>query len=504
MSIRKNIAANYISQLYVALIGIVMVPMYVHYMGVEAYGLVGFFVMLQAWFQLLDLGLTPTMARATARFGAGGIDALNLRRLLRALEGIFLGIALIGAAVMIFCSGFIATSWLKVNQLSIDEVQHSIMLMAVIVALRWICGLYRGTINGFERMVWLGGFNILIATGRFVLVIPFFIFFGAAPKLFFSYQLVLAVIEIFVLVTKAYSLLPSISVGKKIPWEWAPLRSVLKFSLTIAFTSSVWVIVTQTDKLVLSKLLPLEDYAYFTLAVLVASGVMLLSGPISGALLPRMTKLSTSGDDIGLVELYRSATQLISVIVIPAAMVLIFFSSQVLWAWTGNIRIAEQAAPVLSLYAFGNFILALGAFPFYLQFSKGDLKLHLIGNILFIFILLPLLVWSTLNYGVLGAGYAWVITNVMYFFIWVPIVHKRLVKGLHRKWLLYDIGCPAISVFTIALLFHNLITWPQNRTLVAVMIACISLGLLLVAASASSQVRKILISRWYAKFVNKG
>ncbi|MGH9879537.1 MAG: oligosaccharide flippase family protein, partial [Nitrososphaerales archaeon] len=68
MSLKRNIIANYASQIYVTLIGIVMVPLYVRYMGAEAYGLVGFFAMLQAWFQLLDMGLTPTMARETARF----------------------------------------------------------------------------------------------------------------------------------------------------------------------------------------------------------------------------------------------------------------------------------------------------------------------------------------------------------------------------------------------------------------------------------------------------
>ena len=48
MSLQRNILASFASQIYVTLIGIVMVPMYVRYMGPEAYGLVGFFAMLQA------------------------------------------------------------------------------------------------------------------------------------------------------------------------------------------------------------------------------------------------------------------------------------------------------------------------------------------------------------------------------------------------------------------------------------------------------------------------
>lgn len=266
MSLKKYILANYVSQIYVTLIGIIMVSLYLKYMGAEAYGLVGFYVMLQAWFMLLDMGLTPTLSRETAHFRGGATDAVNLRHLLHTLEGIFVGVALLGATIMMVGAGYIATSWLKVQELSVVEVQHAILLMAIIVALRWVSGLYRGAVNGFERMVWLSGFNIAIATARFVLVIPFFIYVGTSSTEFFSYQLLLTVVELLTLIIQTYRLMPKIDNSENLPWQWQPLRGVLKFSLTIAFTSAVLVLVTQTDKLVLSKLLPLSEYAYFTLA----------------------------------------------------------------------------------------------------------------------------------------------------------------------------------------------------------------------------------------------
>ena len=500
MSLKHNILANYASQIYVTLIGIVMLPLYLKYMGAEAYGLVGFFAMLQAWFQLLDMGLTPTMARETARFNGGASDALSLRRLLRALEGIFIGIALLGGAAMMTGAGAIASNWLKVQHLSLTEVQHAIMIMAVIVALRWVCGLYRGAINGFEHLVWLSGFNIIIATARFVLVIPLFMYVGTSPIEFFSYQLVVAMIELIVLVIKTYRLLPRVNGGQRTPWQWQPLRGVLKFSLTIAFTSSVWVLVTQTDKLVLSKLLPLAEYAYFTLAVLVASGVMVISGPISGALLPRLTRLAAEGDEAGLIRLYRNATQLVGVIAIPAALVLAFFAEQVLWAWTGDQAIARSAAPVLSLYALGNGILALGAFPYYLQFAKGDMKLHLIGNALFVVLLIPALVWATWRYGVIGAGYAWLGANTLYFLFWVPVVHRRFAKGLHKQWITWDIGTTVLLTVAAAALAHGLVVWPHERLSLAIGITIVSLAVLLVAAFGSSWVREKISVRWRARF----
>src|SRR5258705_6676218 len=109
MSLKRNILSSYASQFYVTVIGIIMVPTYVKYMGAEAYGLVGFFAMLQAWFQLLDVGLTPTMSRETSRYRGGATDALSLRRLLRALEGLFIAVALLGAAPLISVAASIAS-----------------------------------------------------------------------------------------------------------------------------------------------------------------------------------------------------------------------------------------------------------------------------------------------------------------------------------------------------------------------------------------------------------
>ena len=496
MSVKRNIIANYAGQLYATLIGILLVPLYVRYMGIEAYGLVGFFTMLQGWFMLLDMGLTPTLSREAARFNGGALSALDLRRLVRAFEGIFLAVGFVGALVLIASAGLIADQWLKVQQLDLVEVQRAVMLMAVIVALRWVGGLYRGAVTGFERIVWLSGYNIVIATLRFVLVVPFLIYVGATPTHFFGYQLVVAVIELAVLVAKTYRLLPAVSTPGWIRWEWRPLRGVMRFALSAAFTSAIWVLVTQTDKLVLSGLLPLSDYALFTLAVLVASGIALLSSPITGAILPRLTKLSAQGDEAGVVRLYRDATQLVTVIAVPIVLVLAFFPLQVLNAWTGQPEVAAKAAPVLTLYAVGNGILALAAFPYYLQVARGNLNLHLIGNLIFVLLFVPLLWLAVTRFGMIGAGYAWVLANLLPFLAWLPVVHHHFLKGMHLRWLAQDIGVIALLPTIAAALAAQLIDWPPARWALVPLLIILYLGLALAAAGSSSTVRARLRGPW--------
>src|SRR4051812_47258251 len=75
MSVQRNVLANLVAGGWMGLLGLAMLPVYMHYLGVEAYGLIGFFATLQAWFLMLDLGLSPTLNREMARYSAGRLSA---------------------------------------------------------------------------------------------------------------------------------------------------------------------------------------------------------------------------------------------------------------------------------------------------------------------------------------------------------------------------------------------------------------------------------------------
>jgi O-antigen/teichoic acid export membrane protein len=503
LSFKKNILANYVSQLYVTAAGIIMVPMYIQYMGAEAYGLVGFFAMLQVCFGLLDAGLTPAMARESARFQGGASTTLEYRRLTRVLEGVFFAVALFGGILMFVISGPMARGWLKASELPTHVVIQSLQLIAFIVALRWMSGLYRGVITGAERLVWLSGFNSLIATGRFVLVLPLLIFVSASPMAFFAFQLGIAVFELVGLACMAYRLLPRIDKGQYIQWEWGPLKLVLKFALPIAFTSSLWILVTQTDKLILSKILPLADYGYFTVAVLVAGGIVIASSPISSAIMPRMTRLYAEGENNELIAVYRQATQIVTVTTIPIALLLIFFAPQILWVWTGDTVLMERAAPVLSLYSVGYAFLVFSAFPYYLQYAKGDLRLHIYGSVIFLLILIPLMIGATIFYGMIGAGWAWLISNIFYFFIWIPMVHIKLMRGSHWEWLLTDIIRVIGLPFAVVMLLSRVEVWHYNRIILLLQLFAVLCILVALAYSQANKIKIKLSKQYFTAKISK-
>ncbi len=439
MSLKRNIIANYTSQLYVTGIGILILPLYIRYMGAEAYGLVGFFAMLQAWFAMLDLGLTPTIGRETARYHGGSMSALTYRQLLRALTLIFITIACVGGGSLWLLADTIAVKWLTVETLSLNVVTFAIEVMAISVALRWLCGLYRGIVTGSEKLVWLSAFNVCIATLRFITVFISMWLYGYTPTVFFIHQLIVAAIELIGLWALAQLLIPSKkNILADIGWSFKPVKPVLKFALTIAFTSSIWVLVTQTDKLILSGILPLEEYGYFTLAVLVASGIMIIGSPITSAISPRMARLYSENKVEDMVKVYRNSTQLVSIIAGSISIVLVVAAKPLLIVWTGDIELASNASLILQLYAAGNGFLVIAAFVFYLQYALGNLKYHFIGNLGLMLSLLPCTIYAASSYGGVGAGCVWLTVNFLYLFTWVAYTHYKLQPNLFLAWIVDD------------------------------------------------------------------
>ncbi len=489
-SLKTNIISNYVSQIYVASIGVLILPLYLKYMGSEVYGLIAFFAMLQAWFSLLDLGLTPTIARETARFHGGNISALEYRRVLRALTLIFLGIAILGGAGLWFSSNLIASKWLSIDKIPQSDVLFAVKIMSVSIALRWLSGLYRGVITGSERLLFLAILNISVASARFLGVFIAMNLYGYTSTVFFIYQLIVACIEALCLTLMSSFLTPHKRLlGVPIGWSFKVVKPLIKFSLTIAFTSSVWVLITQTDKLILSGILSLENYGYFALAVLLASIIILSSSPITNAVLPRMARLYAEGKEKELIKIYCDTSKIVTITAGILSLIICVFAEEILFVWTGDMNLTDNIAPILRLYSLGNGFLVISAFPYYLQYAIGNLRYHFIGNLIMLLTLIPTVVYFSREYGAIGAGYCWLITNATYFFIWTAFVHHKLRPGLHLLWLEESVIRFFIYPSIFITLSYFLIQHATGRLTTLIAIVIVTLVSIFLSSISSSELR---------------
>jgi O-antigen/teichoic acid export membrane protein len=438
MSLKRNVLANYIGQAYVVVIGIVMLPVYVRYMGAEAYGLVGFFAMLQVWFQLLDMGLTPTMSRELSRFRAGILSRTQVVAMVRSTEWLFGGLGVVGALVVALSAGWIARDWLKAQHLAQDEMMICVVLMGGMISSRWLVGLYRGGLNGLEQMVALNVAGMVVATLRSVGVLAVLLFWTTRPSGFFAYQLVVAMLELIIMRGLFYRAFPMGGTGL---WPtFRSLRGIFGLAGSMAFLAGLWVAISQADRLVLSWMLDLRSYGFFMVAVTLAGGIILLAGPLGQALQPRMAVLAAQGDYASLTKLYRTSTQVTCVVVFAIAGVMSCFAEPLLRAWTGNVELAHESARVLPLYALGNAVVTLLILAFLVQFAYGKMRWHVMGNCLFSLIWIPGVYLVARREGAVGAGWIWLGGNLAYLVFWLPYIHSRLIPGLWWRWLVCDVG----------------------------------------------------------------
>ena len=493
-SLKWNASANFVGLGYTTLIGVVVLPLYLQYLGAEAFGLVGFFLVLQAWMQIFDLGMSPLLSRQTAQARGKDSGYLELRRLLRSLELIVVVVALLVFSAMAGGSSWISDNWLKVTSLETDIVANCIVLMGVIVSFRFFVSLYRSGVQGLENQVRLNVINIFLVTLKFAGALLLLKFLTQEITHFFIYQLAVGMLELTILMTMFYRCIPTTDkVGIAI--YWSSLKPVLPFAAGMAYTAAIWVIMTQLDKLVLSNILPLSEYGYFSLVAVVAAGISQIGSPISQAILPRMTYLLSQGNEQGMVLLYRQSTQLMAAIILPLTAIIAFFSEELLFAWTGDKDAAEWAGPVLFWFALGNGVLAIAAFQFYLQFAHGKLKMHVIFNSIAAAVQIPLIVYAAYKYGVMAVAVTWFVLRLVSFFIWTPIVHKKFARGIHWSWLFGDIG-PSFMMTLFLLIMVMGLSIPfelMNRlTIIAVLIG-IGLLMLLCNTLVSRAPRNLLI-----------
>jgi len=450
MSLKKNTIANYVGQGYTALVGIAIMPLYLGYLGAEAFGLVGFFVLLQVWLNLLDFGLSPTLARqvAIARNVENGLR--DFGRLLRSFELIFVGLALIIGVAVFLSSDWIATHWIDSSVIPPQTVAFCIALMGVSAALRLFAALYRSGLAGLEDQVWLNAANIAIVSMRFIGALLLMQFVSTDINLFFEYQIVVGGLEIVVLASRFYGGLSLNPLRLALKMDWPGMRAIAPFAAGIAYTSAIWILVTQVDKLILSGVLPLDEFGYFSIVSLIAGGILVTTGPITQAILPRMTSLLAQGKQEEMLQIYRNASQLVAVIAFSIALIIGVFAEVLIYAWTGDRAAAEWGGDVLLWFALGNGVLALSAFQYYLQSVFGQMRLHVIGSTISALLQVPIIYYAATRYGAAGAGIAWFGIRTVWFFCWTPIVHSRLVPGLHLSWLYKDV-LPVALVSAVAI-----------------------------------------------------
>lgn len=496
-SLRSSALANYLGQGWSALMGIAFLPLYLAVLGVEAYALIGFFAVLQAWVGLLDLGLTPTLNREMARLRGGLHTAGSIRDLLRSLEWICVGVVLLAVAVVWSAAPWLASRWLNLQHLPMADVLEALRIMAFVLATRFVEQVYRGALQGAGDQIWLNLATAGLATLRWggaLLVITV-----GAPSIanFFVWQGAVSCVSVAVLVTRTYQILPpSTRYGQ---FRIEAMADVYGFARGMFVGSILAFLLTQVDKLAVSKMLPLTELGYYTLAAAVAGSLMQLVVPLNTAVYPRLTMQVSQKDDAGLRATYHRTCEWMAAIVVPPALVLACFPDLVLLAWTGDDMLVEHVAPLLTILAIGNLCNAFMNIPYMLQLAHGWTGLAIRVNLVAVLLFLPAVLWAVPKFGASGAAFTWLALNLSYLTLVAGLMYSRILPGAQWKWYRDAVIRPVAAGAVVAGVLRLLLPDDPSRIFSGIFVAGGLVAMIVAVLAATPSVRLSIFQAFHER-----
>ncbi len=446
--LRHNLLAGVANSIFSALVALAIVPFYLKYLGTEAYGLIGFLATIQAVLSILDMGMATTINREVARYQASG-RLRDVGTLLHALAVVYWIVAGTIVLLIFLLAPFITDYWLQSKQVSPRTIMHAVTLIGIVVACRWPIALYQGALLGAQRLVVTSTINLAMTTISSVGALGILAYVSPTIEALFVW---LGIIGLLHTVTMREAAWRTVGKAKHIRFDLRRLRAVWRFSVgmtAIAFTS---VVLMQSDKLLLSKMLSLEDYGRYMLAAALANGLLVILTPVFNVIYPRMTSLVTSGKTEELLTLYRSSTFLLSATLFPIVIVAVLLSRDLLYLWTGNMDLASSVSPIFSLLLIGTALNGVMVIPYALQLAHGLTKMPLTIAVCIIAASIPATLLLANLFGPLGGAMGWALSNSLFLLFGSWFTHRQLLKGIGLVWLVRDVGMPlCLSVILVGI-----------------------------------------------------
>ncbi len=482
---RVNLLANYLGRISNGVCSVLFIPLYVKFLGIEAFGLVGFYTSLIGVLAIFDLGMNATITRELTNTDVDEQYARRSNDLVRTLGSIYWLIGGSIASVVALSAGWLAKNWLNASALSDTTVEHAIVLMGITLAGQMLLGFYSSGLFGLQRHV---ACNIIVTsvtalrTAGVTLVL-----WLVSPTIttFFVWQAisVFAGLGAVTLVMRHY--LPR-GRGR---FRFDLLREVWRFAAGAFTASTSGMLLYQTDKIVLSRMLPLKQFGYYALAVSAASALQYLSSPIFTTFFPSFSRKVAMRSERELVAQYHRASQVLAVAIIPAGLMLVFFSRPLVIAWTGSPDLAANASPLISVLGLGMTFYAMTPLTYGLQLAHGWTKLQVFANLAMFAVLVPLLLAVVPVYGAKGAAASWMVVSGLYLAGIVWVMHSRILIGERMRWCVHDLLPAAAIVLVLGVAIRVLVPTPSSRLWDLIWIGAVYALLLTAAAVATHETR---------------
>jgi O-antigen/teichoic acid export membrane protein len=464
--LKINLTANFIGQLFSTGIGFVFIPIYIKYIGVESYGLIGIFGIITAWMGILDAGLISALGREMALYSAGKHSPHSIRTLLKSVEGVIcIGVGLF-LIVLILGVDFLSSRWIQSKFITREVKNTSMLLMGILFSLKFFESIYKSSIVGLQKQVLMNGSEAIYAFIKSVGAVLVLKYVSNSILVFFYWQVGISITYIICLKFLLFKQIPISNTSIKFSMQSVlSLKSFAGGMLVMTILNSL---LTQIDKIFLIKFLTLEEFGYYSIATAAAGAIMIVTSPVSSAFLPRLIQLNSLNNKQQMLEIYRIGFQIIAVLLGSISAILFFFPETFLLFWTNNIGLTLNVKYVFAITVIGYLISGLNTMPFVIQLSVGSTKVGVWIRIISVLFSLPLMYYFIPIYGKVAAAYIWLAIALINLVISFIYAFSRVFVDFKYKIFWSDLFQILFVTFIISFLMSSAFTVPNNRIMIGI------------------------------------
>jgi len=428
---------------------LVSMPLLARIIGIEGYGLVGFFTSLQMVLMTLEGGITASFNRELSRLAGLG-DAAAIKQTTSTFLLVYGLLGLIVFLVVYSLASFFSIHGFHAHELEPNIIRDSLVLMGATIGLQFPVNLYQASFAALERLVLFNGIYILFSTIRTIGVVFGLQRWHGNAVDFFTCQLVIQLI--FCISLHIFSRPNESENVQHYPVKVISLqllRSHVTFGSQMILISVMSSLILQSDKFLLGKFSGLTELGYYNMAYLVASMPYIFSSALFAVVFPRATRLVAAANEGAERRLFDQTTQIVAILVLPAAFFLGYFSPVFLSVWIGNPITVSHVAPLFTILLAGVTLQSLQVIPYAFQLAHKWSSFTLKSNLILMPLVLIGYAFGSRMWGGFGTAVVWLAYSCISMLLIHIFLHKRILYDARLTWIKHAFLLPSLISLAI-------------------------------------------------------
>lgn len=421
MHLKKNIIANYVGTGIYACAQIFALPWYLGELGSKQFGLIGLIAMLQTILGLLDAGISQALVREmAASFDQTDRGRRNTASLLFGYERIYWLFAVAAGTLLALSANTVATNWLNLDGLPTELGRQAVYGAAAIFMAQFPASIYRSLLMGVQAQV---VFNSILSISSILRHVGGVLIIMIWPTLFsyLIWHISLAFLETLARSVCAWRVLQI--KRSQVKWDSGRIRASSRLVIGMSIAALVGALTVQMDKIILSKMVSVEQFGYYTIAATAALAALQVIAPITQAALPRAIQLRHSPN-----ELHNLNIKLLGSIILMIVLAASLFAIVGKWLieiWLGDSVVVEIVYPILSVLLIGTGLNALYNIGYVNWLVHKQVKRVLQVNVVSLLLAVSLIPPLVERLGIIGAAASWLMMNLFGFILSLGWLKKR-------------------------------------------------------------------------------